>query len=190
MNIKITFFLIYIVLLYIVIFKDTTTKKKEIIPIKNTKLYNEIQKKLYNENFINIDVENSSNKYIRYIYTLFNKIHNIKEHNNKILKNNNVLYDTDNKIIKKLQTYHNINYMAITTNLQTIKRKYNTNFTCIILSKDNFKIKYKNNLYNTNKCYFNSELDTIQIEIKSPILFVEIKKYENIELTKLNKIEI
>lgn len=174
MNNKITFFLIYIILLLVLIFKKNDKKKKSEDKIKNVSLYNNVQKQLYNEDFINIKLEQSSNKNIRYINMLSSKIININKLNNKILKLNKSIYKQNNKIISKLQSSRDILYMTITNTIENIKPINDSKLISVIISPHEFLIKYRDKLYKTKKCYYNSDIENIKLECKFPIMYIQL----------------
>lgn len=163
--------------------------------INNVNLYNTIQKKLYNENFINTNLKNSSNKQIRYINVLSNKMNTFNKWNNKVIKYDNKSINTKNKYISKIQSFSNIVYIIITNNLETVNPLHDNKLISLIIGQKPFLIKYKDEIYETTKCYFNSELENIKLETDNPVMYIQLLRsygnyiYKNSIHEKLDKKE-
>jgi len=179
MNIKkILIFIIYIILINILLFKEKNTEYKKEYKIDNIELYNSIQSKLNRDDDINVDLSNSYNKNVRFVNLLMEKYKNNINIRDKVVKRGDKKVGIKNKYLNYLQELNDISYIIITDDVEKINLLYDDRLLNIIVSFDKkFKIKLNEKVLEVDKCYYNSD-NNIKLEIYSRVLFVQcIKSY-------------
>jgi len=200
MNIKkILIFIIYIILINILLFKEKNTEYKKEYKIDNIELYNSVQSKLNRDDDINIDLSNSYNKNVRFVNLLMEKYKNNINIRDKVLKRGNKKFGIKNKYLNYLQELNDISYIIITDDVQKINQVYDDRLLNIIVSFDKkFEIKLNEKIVEVDKCYYNSD-NNIKLEIYSYVLFVQciksygmnsIKKSVNSIYSNINEIDL